>query len=400
MHVDRHNSVHLGRHNGSHELHQTIHSDIPFFGEDIGPISFKDWMWDTEKLVQPMFSKYSHIDILRHVTSRFVERAFDWWQERQYLVKKGRTSCINTFYELKTCMWKHFIPLSFRITKAQQARIEDFIDIGDAFIQNIDKFSRLEKDFKHNLDLLLSEQRKREKYKREQAKHEKLREFEKKREKEALEKLCAKREQEKREINEKKKREEEKKTKEESLRKAKEENKRKELAEREKIKQESNLAKQSQVVELKCISKEQTELCVRDLVINSSPIPYMKIPFSKGVFPSLTSTHFSIKSFVLFSFQKFCSPSHFFISSSSTYFAKTHFDIKILFKNHLSQSVKHFFCEVGLIPSFSIFKGPFSQIFHPILLHGLYDFNSILFDDYCRFVLDPGGTIIFVAVSL
>jgi len=118
-------------------LHQTIHSDIPFFGEDIGPISFKDWMWDTEKLVQPLFSKYSHIDILRHVTSRFVGRAFDWWQERQYRVQMGRTSCINTFYELKTCMWKHFIPTSFRITKAQQARIEDFIDIGDAFIQNI-----------------------------------------------------------------------------------------------------------------------------------------------------------------------------------------------------------------------------------------------------------------------
>jgi len=315
-------------------------------------------------------------------------------------VKKGRTSCINTFYELKRCMWKHFIPPSFKITKAQQARIEDFIDIGDAFIQNIAKFSRLEKDFKHNLELLLSEQRKREKYKREQAKHQKLQEFEKKREKEVFEKLCAKRGQEKKEINEKKKREEEEKAKEESLRKAKEENERKELEEREKIKQESNLAKQSQVVELKYISKERTELCVRDLVINSSPITYMKIPFSKGVFPSLTSTHFSIKSFVLFSFQTFCSPSHFFISSSSICFAKTHFDIKILFKNYLSQSVKHFFCEVGLIPSFSIFKGPFSQIFHPILLHGLYDFNSILFDDYCIFIFDPGGTIILVAVSL
>jgi len=201
MHVDRHNSVHLGRHS-SHELHHTIHSDIPFFGEDIGPISFKDWMWDTEKLVQPLFSKYSHIDILRHVTSRFVGRAFDWWQERQYLAKKGRISCINTFYELKTRMWKHFIPFSFRITKAQQARIEDFIDIGDAFIQNIAKFSRLEKDFKHNLDLLLSEQRKREKYKREQANHQKL---EKKRVKEQFEMFCAQQEQEEKEIKEKKK---------------------------------------------------------------------------------------------------------------------------------------------------------------------------------------------------
>jgi len=135
-------------------------------------------------------------------------------------------------------------------------------------------------------------------------------------------------------------------------------------------------------------------------LINSSLIPYMKIPFSKGVFPSLNSTHFFIKSFVFFSFQNFCSPSRFLISSSLTCFAKTHFDIKILFKNHLSQSVKHSSCEVGLIPSFSIFKGTFSQIFHPILLHGLYNFNSILFDDYCRFVFDPGGTIILVGVSL
>ena len=138
-------------------------------------------------------------------------------------------------------MWKHLIPPSFRITKAQQTRIEDFIDIGDAFIQNIAKFSRLEKDFKHNLDLLLSAQRKREKYKRKQAKHQKLREIEKKRKKEELEKLCAKREQEEKEIKEQKKREEEEKVKEESLRKAKEQNERKELEEREKITQESNL---------------------------------------------------------------------------------------------------------------------------------------------------------------
>ena len=111
-------------------------------------------------------------------------------------------------------MWKHFIPRSFRITREQQSVIENFIDIGDAFIQNLDKFSRLEKDFKHNLDLLLSEQRKREKHKREQAKLKKLREYEKKRD-------------------------EEEKVKEENIRKGKEENERKELEEREKIRQES-----------------------------------------------------------------------------------------------------------------------------------------------------------------
>jgi len=40
MHVGRHNSVHLGKHNNN-ELHYTIHSNIPSFGEDIGPISFR-----------------------------------------------------------------------------------------------------------------------------------------------------------------------------------------------------------------------------------------------------------------------------------------------------------------------------------------------------------------------
>ena len=140
--------------------------------------------------MQPLFSKYSQFDILRHVTSRFIGRASEWWQERQYRAKKGRESCINTFYELKACMWKNFIPPSFRITREQQSRIENFIDIGDAFIQNLAKFSRLEKDFKHNLDLLLSEERKRAKHKKEHAKLKKLREYEKKREKENFEKLC------------------------------------------------------------------------------------------------------------------------------------------------------------------------------------------------------------------
>jgi len=83
-------------------------------------------------------------------------------------------------------MWKYFIPPSFRITKEQQVRIENFIDIGDAFIQNLAKFSRLEKDFKHNLDLLLSEQRKRVKHKKEQAKFKKLKSMKRKEKKKSL----------------------------------------------------------------------------------------------------------------------------------------------------------------------------------------------------------------------
>ena len=389
--------MHLGRHN-SNELHYTIHSDIPFFGEDIGPISFRDWMWDTEKLVQPLFSKYSQFDILRHVTSRFIGRASEWWQKRDFRVQKGRESCINTFYELKAYMWKRFIPPSFRITREQQARLENFIDIGDAFIQNHAKFSRLGKDFKHNLNLLLSEQRKKEKHKKEQSKHKKLREYEKKREKEDLEKICAKREQEEKEIKERKKRYEEVKAKEENFRKAKEENERKEFETREKIRQESVLEIQSQVVELKSISKEKKELSVRDLVINPSPIPYMKIPFPKGVLPSLNSSHSFIKSY-LFPSQTFCSPSLSLISSSSTYCTKIHFDFKIVFKNHLSQNAKHSLCAMGWISPISTFNNTFSHIFQEILLYSHYDFNAILFDDYYKYVFDPDGLLNLVAVS-
>jgi len=155
--------------------------------------------------------------------------------------------------------------------------------------------------------------------------------------------LCSKRTRGKRD-----KREEEK-TKEESLRKAKEENEIKEFEEREKIRQDSELENQSQVVELESISKEKQELSVRDLVINPSPIPFMKIQFSKGILPSLNSSYFVIKSFVLFPSQTFCSPSHFLISSSLISCVKTHFLYNTLFvkwaQYHLFQSFKAHFHE-------------------------------------------------------
>jgi len=152
------------------------------------------------------------------------------------------------------------------------------------------------------------------------------------------------------------------------------------------------------VVELKIISKAKRELIVKDLVFNPSPIPSIKFQFLKGVFPSLNSFHFFIKSFILFPSQTFCSPSHSLISSSSKFCVKTHFDFITHFKFHLSQNVRH--CEVGWISPFSNFNSPFSHIVQSILLHGHYDFIIISFNDYCRFVFDPGGIFNLVAVGL
>ena len=130
-----------------------------------------------------------------------------------------------------------------------------------------------------------------------------------------------------------------------------------------------------------------------------SPIPSIKIQFPKGVLPSLNSSHFFIKSFVLFPSQTVSSPSHSLILYSSTYCAKIHFDFKIIFKNHPSQSVRHSFCELGLLSTTSNFISPFSHIAQSIIQHGHYDFNVILFDDYCRFVFYLGRPLNLVVVS-
>jgi len=94
-----------------------IHSDIPFFGGGYRTNIIHKLDVGYKKVGATIFSKYSQFDILRHVISRFVGRAYEWCQKRQVRVEKGRASCINTFYELKACMWKHFVPSSFRITR-------------------------------------------------------------------------------------------------------------------------------------------------------------------------------------------------------------------------------------------------------------------------------------------
>ena len=54
-------------------------------------------MWDTEKLVQPLFRKYSQLAILRHVTSRFIGRASEWWQTRHLECKRGEKHALIHF---------------------------------------------------------------------------------------------------------------------------------------------------------------------------------------------------------------------------------------------------------------------------------------------------------------
>ena len=328
-------------------MHHTHESTFPFFGEDINALSYISWEREIDDLVHSFHPRHSKYYFLTLCISSFVGHAKEWWDYRQSRVERGRKSPIQNWSELRACMRRTFIP--------------PFFDFDREIEKKKIEIARRKEE---KLTILLRE----------------MRELE---EKERI--RIQRREQQEREKFEQELREEE-----EQLRKEKEKKELKDLEEREEITQESNLEIQSQVVELKIISNAKKDLIVKDLVLNLSLIPSLRFQFSNEALPSLNSIHFDIKCFVLFLSQLFCSQSHSLISPSSTSYVPTHFDSKIHFKNYLSQSVKHFF-EVGLIPSFSIFKSPFSHISQSLILHGHYDFNIILFDGYCRYIFDPGG---------
>jgi len=47
---------------------------------------------------------------------------------------------------------------------------------------------------------------------------------------------------------------------------------------------------------------------------------------------------------------------------------------------------------MGLNENIFKHKSPSSRVFIKYSLHGIQDFNTIMFDDYCRYTFDPGGT--------
>jgi len=46
---------------------------------------------------------------------------------------------------------------------------------------------------------------------------------------------------------------------------------------------------------------------------------------------------------------------------------------------------------MGLIENVSKHKSSSSCVFRKYSLHGIQDFNTIMFDDYYRYIFDPGG---------
>ena len=350
-----------------HYLHHRAMHDILQFGSKVDPMSYLAWEKRIEKL-HPFLIRGSKYCIVDLCTSRFITHASEWWHSRQNLVHIGRKYAIRNWEDLRACIRRQFVPTNFERTQALKRELKELVERGLNFIDNEPQFLRRAAKYKKRRDILLWEKRERAFQKQKEQEEEERENFEK-------------------EMRDK----EEQKV--EKLRKENEEKERKEYEEKERVRQEEELKRKEEELKRKeeeIKRKEAKELLSRAVKIQH-PCLNLKIKIPKGVIPSLHSTFSSINYFVLV-LSKNVFPPSFIISNSSKDFSKPNFDLDLPFRFQLSQSENHNFCEMGRISHFFKLKSPSAHIFYQYLLHGLYDFIEIMFDDCCRYDFDPGGT--------
>jgi len=125
---------------------------------------------------------------------------------------------------------------------------------------------------------------------------------------------------------------------------------------------------------------------LREVEIQHPTVSYI----NKGVIQFLNSPSFVINSFILV-LPKILFPPPPIIPYSSKDLQKLTFDLELPFRLPLSQSENQYFCEMGFIENVFKHKSPSSCIFTKYTLHGIQNFNEIIFDDYCRYIFDPRG---------
>lgn len=87
--------------------------NLPFFGKDIGSLTYLAWEKEVDK-IDPWFYQESPFYVLSIYLSKLEEHAREWWDERQYYVRKGRKSSILDWCDLKACMRRKFVPSSIK----------------------------------------------------------------------------------------------------------------------------------------------------------------------------------------------------------------------------------------------------------------------------------------------
>ncbi|XP_052725620.1 uncharacterized protein LOC128194318 [Vigna angularis] len=243
------------------DLYKQASERIPFFGDDIGALTYLAWEKEIDDMHSFMVSKsksesfYSRDNesyILSLYTSSFKKHAREWWDDRQYHVKIGRKYPIHDWNELKACMKRKFVP---REIERNLELMRELIRKGESFIQNLSGFSRRESEFLEKLKRLWEET---SKYRIERLKREKQKqEVREKREKERREK--ERREEEKRREQERRKEEENKRRKEEERERRDEEERerREEEKRREKERKEAQRREKEEVERIEMEEKKK-----------------------------------------------------------------------------------------------------------------------------------------------
>ncbi|KAG2391732.1 uncharacterized protein HKW66_Vig0125070 [Vigna angularis] len=364
------------------DLYEKASENIPFFGDDIGALTYLAWEKEINDMHSFMVRKskyesfYSRDDesyILNLYTSSFQKHAREWWDDRQYHVKIGRKYPIHDWNELKACMRRKFVP---REIERNLELMRELIREGKSFIQNLNGFSRRESEFLEKLHRLWEETSKHriERLKREKQKQE----------------VREKREKERREEEERNKRkEEERKRREEEENKRRDEEEREEEKRREKERKETLRREKEEVERIEMEEKKSKQLRT------TSP-PTLEFKLLRGGFLSSHSYPFIFEfSKFHFSFKELTTPSLTMLSLSTH--AKFQLGLWLPLWLPITQDTnkisneERFLCYIKF-NNFKIWKLSSTHILLYILL-GQRKLIRDMFNAYCRWIFDPGGTL-------
>ncbi|XP_052725469.1 stress response protein NST1-like [Vigna angularis] len=350
------------------DLYKQASESIPFFGDDIGALTYLAWEKEIDGMhsfmvrkskSESFYSRDSESYILSLYTSSFKKHAREWWDDRQYHVKIGRKYPIYDWNELKACMRRKFVP---REIERNLELMRGLIRKGESFIQNLSGFSRRESEFLEKLRRLWEE---RSKYRIDRLKREKQKQ-----------EVREQREKERKEEGEQKRRKEE------------ERERREEEERREKERKEAQRREKEEV--------ERIEMEEKKRQLKATSPPTLEARFLRGGF---LFSHFSPFIFefskIHFSFKELATPSLKMLSLSTH--AKFQLGLWLPLWLPITQDTnkisneERFLCYIK-IKNFKIWKPSSTHILLYILL-GQRKLIKDMFDAYCRWIFDPGGTL-------
>ncbi|KAG2397525.1 uncharacterized protein HKW66_Vig0142390 [Vigna angularis] len=351
------------------ELYKQARAKIPYFGVDIGTLTYLAWEKDINDM-HPFIARkskpesYFHSSnsesyVLSLYTSRFEMQVREWWDERQYHVRIGRKSLIHDWSELKACMRKEFVPSHI---KRNLQLLRAYIKDGKTFLESLNDngFLIRELEFKINLKELQTKQIELKLKRDVESQKEEQRQEEKKREKED------KREREERERKEEKIREEKDKRE-----------RREEEKKREKEEKKEEESKKNELLLM---------LATPTLTINMEP--------KREGFSLFTSFPFIVHSSIIhFSFKSIAIQ---YSEQSFSKYGNSNLELMLPLCKQITQDKNPITWDYGIFhfskPKFLKIFFKNTRLFFCLLIFVYIIFIILIFAIFCRYIFDPGGT--------